>query len=305
MPHFTYPQLVHEDYPLSQDIFSFQEPSQKVNLNATYPASPEYNLANLFDTDSRWDTSFTSREMMPSNSSSKQQSFDPMMFPTTSIIAAETRPGFEQSFFQAPFGQVDRYDTGYALDPAPMNAIEPTSFSPITESSRTPSLCDDALPHAHSPCVSPHLIKLESPFSPVSPDEQSTPKRAVRKRGRPRLERSDLESHSATSASSKSHRAGRLPHNQVERKYREGLNSELERLRRAVPTLPHSEDGGVMGQSKPSKAMVLSSAIDYIKSIEKERDALRAENERLKHVQGGYRGWTRGIDTMDDFLMDS
>jgi hypothetical protein len=95
-----------------------------------------------------------------------------------------------------------------------------------------------------------------------------------------------------------------LPHNQVERKYREGLNSELERLRRAVPTLPHSEDGGIMGQPKPSKAMVLSSAIDYIRSIEKERDALRAENETLKQGQGEYKGWTRGINALDDFLID-
>jgi hypothetical protein len=304
MPHSTYPQLAHDDYPLSQDIFSFQEPFQKAYINDTYPTSPEYNLAGLFDTDRSWDQSFTSREMMPSDSSSKQQSFDSMMFPTTGTIATENQPGFEQSFFQAPFGQVDRYDTGYALDPASMNTSEPTSFSPITESSRTPSLCDDALPQAHSPCVSPHLIKIESPFSPTSPEEQTTPKRALRKRGRPRLDRSDMEIHSPTSASSKSQRASRLPHNQVERKYREGLNSELERLRRAVPTLPHSEDGGVMGQPKPSKAMVLSSAIDYIRSIEKERDALRVENERLKQGQGEYKGWARGINSMDDFLID-
>src|SRR3712207_8387256 len=44
---------------------------------------------------------------------------------------------------------------------------------------------------------------------------------------------------------------GRLPHNQVERKYREGLNAELERLRRAVPTLPQSDEAGAMGQPKP------------------------------------------------------
>jgi hypothetical protein len=307
MPHSTYPQLAHDDYPLSQDIFSsYQEPFHKAYLNDTYPASPEYNLAGLFDTDRPWNQSFISREMLPSNSS-KPQSFNPMMFPTTGTIDTENQPGFEQSFFQAPFGQLDQYDDGYALDPASMNIVNPASFSPMTESSRTPSLCDDTLPQAHSPCMSPHLIKIEPPFSPGSPgspEEQAAPKRALRKRGRPRLDRSEMEIQSPTSSSSKNQRAGRLPHNQVERKYREGLNSELERLRRAVPTLPHSEDGGIMGQPKPSKAMVLSSAIDYIRSIEKERDALRAENETLKQGQGEYKGWTRGINALDDFLID-
>jgi hypothetical protein len=73
-----------------------------------------------------------------------------------------------------------------------------------------------------------------------------------------------------------------MPHNQVERKYREGLNSELERLRRAVPTLLQSVEGEVMGQPKPSKAIVLASAIDYIKKTEKERDMYREEGGRLR-----------------------
>jgi len=64
-----------------------------------------------------------------------------------------------------------------------------------------------------------------------------------------------------------------LPHKQVERKYREGLNLSFERLRRAVPTLPRSVDSDVMGSAKPSKGMVLAAAIEYIKRIEMERDA--------------------------------
>jgi hypothetical protein len=68
---------------------------------------------------------------------------------------------------------------------------------------------------------------------------------------------------------------------QVERKYREGLNLDLERLRRAVPTLLQSGEGVVMGQPKLSKAMVLSCAVAYIAKIEHERDELREENEQL------------------------
>lgn len=41
-----------------------------------------------------------------------------------------------------------------------------------------------------------------------------------------------------------------------------------------------------MGQPKPSKAMVLAGAIEYIRKIERERDALLEENERL-----GGGGW--------------
>lgn len=62
-----------------------------------------------------------------------------------------------------------------------------------------------------------------------------------------------------------------------------------------------------MGQPKPSKAMVLSSAIEYIRRIEKERDALREENERLRFSQAGGSGekaWRMGDDTLEEFLMD-
>jgi hypothetical protein len=69
----------------------------------------------------------------------------------------------------------------------------------------------------------------------------------------------------------------------VERKYREGLNAELERLRRSVPTLPQREEGGVLRQSKPSKAMVLASAIEHIKNVTRERNMYRVENERLRN----------------------
>ena len=62
-----------------------------------------------------------------------------------------------------------------------------------------------------------------------------------------------------------------------------------------------------MGQPKPSKAMVLSSAIEYIRRIEKERDTLREENDRLKTVQVGRgepKAWRTGEDSLGEFLMD-
>jgi hypothetical protein len=69
-----------------------------------------------------------------------------------------------------------------------------------------------------------------------------------------------------------------MPHTEVERKYREKLNMELERLRRAVPILPQSDAADA---AKPSKSMVLAVAIDYIKELERQRDAAVEEVERL------------------------
>jgi hypothetical protein len=109
-------------------------------------------------------------------------------------------------------------------------------------------------------------------------DEDSIAHSARRKRGRPRLDRTPSAS---ADASHTRRRSTCLPHKQVERKYREGLNMEFERLRRAVPTLPQSVDANVMGAAKPSKGMVLAAAIDYIKRIERERDAALDEVERL------------------------
>lgn len=89
----------------------------------------------------------------------------------------------------------------------------------------------------------------------------------------------------------------RLPHNQVERKYRESLNTQLETLRRVVPSLQPSQQQQQQQQnaqngvdiedlpapSKPSKAVVLASATAYIRQMEKDKKQLADENQMLKH----------------------
>ncbi|XP_014550510.1 hypothetical protein COCVIDRAFT_115252 [Bipolaris victoriae FI3] len=136
-----------------------------------------------------------------------------------------------------------------------------------------------------SPPLSPPLPECEIPKEAPSPDEESAPRQVRPKRGRPRLNRnlSGAKPVPSTNASSSKQyqRAPRQPHNQVERKYREGLNSDLGRLRRAVPMLSQSGEGAVIGWLKPSKAMVLSCAVEYIAKIELERDGLRKRNEQL------------------------
>jgi hypothetical protein len=102
----------------------------------------------------------------------------------------------------------------------------------------------------------------------TSPELNEAPKR---KRGRPRIVREEIPDSSSANS--------RVPHNQVEQKYRNGLNAELERLRETVSTqMQH----GKTGSGKLSKAMVLSGAIECIRIMEATRDDLENENKGLR-----------------------
>jgi len=83
---------------------------------------------------------------------------------------------------------------------------------------------------------------------------------------------------------------GRVPHNQVEKKYRENVNAQLEALRRVVPVSKQQLVGfdGLdiedlpMSTRQPSKAVVLSSATAYIRQLEKDNKKLLEELAALK-----------------------
>lgn len=107
--------------------------------------------------------------------------------------------------------------------------------------------------------------------------EQSPMPAPKRKRGRPKLDRRASETSSSSNVVSQ-----RVPHNQVERKYRQMINAEMERLRISVPILPHCDGTSLAGPPKPSKATVLAAAVDYIKMLEAETKRLVKENEGLK-----------------------
>jgi hypothetical protein len=132
--------------------------------------------------------------------------------------------------------------------------------------------------------LSPSALKAD-PYSSDNTGSESSMEPAPRKRRRPRINRDDISASSTlvntNSISTPVRRPGRLPHKQIERKYREGLNLEIERLRKAVPTLLQSTDSCVVGAAKPSKGMVLAAAIRYILEIEEERDSAIQEIERL------------------------
>jgi hypothetical protein len=137
------------------------------------------------------------------------------------------------------------------------------------------SPCDeDALA---TPPLSPLALKCGNPKSSTPPGEEPTLKR---RRGRPKLKRGPPDSIDILSP--KRHQCvSRVPHNQVERKYREGLNSELARLSSVVPALSWSDKGAELGQPKPTKAMVISYATELIITIGSDNDELRKENEQL------------------------
>lgn len=72
--------------------------------------------------------------------------------------------------------------------------------------------------------------------------------------------------------------------------------------------MTQSDEAGAMGQPKPSKAMVLASAIEYIQKLEAERDALKLDNERLRQgVETGQtiRTWDTEDESLQDYLTDA
>jgi hypothetical protein len=74
----------------------------------------------------------------------------------------------------------------------------------------------------------------------VSTDAEPTPKCRTKKRGRPEL---DLTALGVADASAEDQCKAPNLHKKAGRKYCEGLNAKLERLRRAVPTLLQSHSG--------------------------------------------------------------
>lgn len=193
-----------------------------------------------------------------------------------SMITKTSLDSYGESFKSVLFDPLEQFATGFPFSAATTDYIDSELIctSPYSLHSDGPQPRSSS-----SPELSPSSFNDESP---AEADEESTSKTRPRKRGRPRLDRASPHSQSTSSGSSQCQRTSRVPHNQVERKYRQGLNTELERLRRTVPTLPQCSGGRAVGQPQLSKAMVLVGAIEHIKTVERERDALIVENDRLR-----------------------
>jgi hypothetical protein len=279
--------------------FSDPSPYPIVATTDCSPINESFSYPDAFEayfTDS-YTTQPVDSLVLPAGFVQKYQAVSSIMLPAAANASLSS---YRPTFNSAPFNQLEQFAAGFPCDPITTDSFdsEPSVF-PHNNPSPTPSLCGDRPQpfQPSSPELSPRSLKQKAPAEATEVDEEPTLKRPQRKRGRPHLDH-DL----SDKPSSKFQRTSRLPHNQVERKYRDGLNSELERLRRAVPTLLQSDGGGSMSQPNPSKAMVLMGAIEHIKKIERERDTLVKENERLRDSSWSM---SRRQDSASSVLMDS
>jgi hypothetical protein len=111
------------------------------------------------------------------------------------------------------------------------------SEEPFVDSSATTAKIEDSSDETVAPEPPAHTSnELKAAEPPVK-----------RKRGRPRRDFSEVSYKPAVKVSQ------RIPHNKVERKYRDGLNGQLEHLRLNVPTLPVFDPESPIGPPKPGK----------------------------------------------------
>ncbi|KIW00185.1 uncharacterized protein PV09_08226 [Verruconis gallopava] len=83
----------------------------------------------------------------------------------------------------------------------------------------------------------------------------------------------------------------RQPHNEIEKKYRESINTHLEALKNSLPAFQQPKNQCLQGKGdiedlaaapKPSKSIILASAVAHIKKIEKEKRQIEQERNLLK-----------------------
>jgi hypothetical protein len=154
--------------------------------------------------------------------------------------------------------------------------IPPSNYVSLRRATPKSSSCSDK--SSDGPAWAPEYDSLSCDSTDIGP----APKRQVKERSQPKL---DPIVCSVSGAWAEGQCTTRIPHYIVERKYREGLNAQLERLRRVVPTF-QSGDGGMTDQPKPSKSMVIAAAIDHnIEMVTQERDMLQKENNEISEYR--------------------
>jgi len=205
-------------------------------------------------------------------------------FDDTNFLSPDSSHVTSLSPFTAPPSIDFNLDFDYdysSIDPSMAMSYShvPSNFS-STPSSYFPDFpfAPDSAESAETP-PSELDSQIESPEFKESPLEaaliETPPKR---KRGRPRQD---------PTARLEKTISRRIPHNKVERKYRNGLNDQLEHLRLNLPTLPIFDPISLLGPPKPGKLAILAAAVDYIKSLEAETEKLADELDELRSLQRG------------------
>lgn len=200
------------------------------------------------------------------------------------VDQGQLAPSYPYTTSASPGGAISPSDvfgqsppTPYAISPG---LGHPSLGTPIS----TPSLGSSYDPHRadYFSHVGADTAAMGPPDLPMSDREPSPGSK--KKRGRPKSEGNGDDD----KKDPKDFERPRLPHNEVERKYRESLNLGFEKLRAAVPTLPKLDAGAASIAQKQSKAAVLTAAFDYIKCLEGENERLQEENRQLRIKTGDF-----------------
>lgn len=166
-----------------------------------------------------------------------------------------------------PVQELSSRDALISLDPQSLNSLLCATSPSCTDSSgRSPSRRSQGKHQGDSGVDSPSNPASSRPMNSRNEKYQS---RHISKKYTP------IED-------PRKRRTAPLPHNQVERKYRMRLTAELNRLRQAIPTIRESELSAHDDEAKLSKAAVLAAAVDYIASVNDERERLKERISWLK-----------------------
>jgi hypothetical protein len=192
------------------------------------------------------------------------------------------------------------------------NASPTTPLTALFDFPKNPYGAPPTFGLSHSTPSLPHTsatsMALDAPSMAIS---LTCPQPAKRRRGRPRILRSPSDPMDGSGYQGRSsmgaRQSRRQPHNMVERKYREGLNKEMERLRCTLPQLAGNkrvrrtrddgeeysedeEDDDDKSIQKASKAVVLQSAVEEIEALRCHKKRLEDRVMRLEHELSEVRG---------------
>ena len=169
------------------------------------------------------------------------------------------------------------------MDPTLLDSWELQDQDGLCPGSTTPVLDHERFVFdSAEPSQSPGSVYSSRSLSPTSPIEPVPSPAESRSTRRLRVRTNSAVSEQSQHSPPTPYNRTRVPHSQVERKYRRALSAELERLRETIPHLVQVDTQSEYGSGKPSKATILASAIDYIKRIERDCQNLRSENALLR-----------------------
>jgi hypothetical protein len=121
--------------------------------------------------------------------------------------------------------------------------------------------------------------------------EEVLPRTRQKKRSNKRASSEESSTPSPVAASATAKLSRRQPHNEIEKKYRESINTHLEALKNSVPAFQQTPSQCIQGKGdiedlaaapKPSKSIILASAVAHIKKIEREKKQFEQERNLLR-----------------------